>query len=130
MGDKFAYTTARRARHQWYDGTPHPWEFKRVWHLEPSVTDPDTVYAGVEDAAFFKSTDGGQNWVEMPGLRDQQGSKWMPGAGGMGLHTIVIDPEQSQSHFHCHLRSWGVSQRGWRPHVEGYYQRAAFRVYS
>ena len=38
--------------HQWYDGTPHPWEFKRVWHLEPSLTDPDTVYAGVEDAAL------------------------------------------------------------------------------
>src|SRR5437660_10349859 len=38
--------------HQWYDGTQHPWEFKRVWHLEPSLTDPDTVYAGVEDAAL------------------------------------------------------------------------------
>src|SRR5215210_2776776 len=36
--------------HQWYDGTQHPWEFKRVWHLEPSLADPDTVYAGVEDA--------------------------------------------------------------------------------
>ncbi len=90
VGDKFAYD-GTPGTHQWYDGTPHPWEFKRVWHLEPSVTDPDTVYAGVEDAAFFRSTDGGQNWVEMPGLRDQQGSKWTPGAGGLGLHTIVID---------------------------------------
>lgn len=91
VGDKFAYD-GTPGTHQWYDGTPHPWEFKRVWHLEPSVNDPDTVYAGVEDAAFFRSTDGGQTWHEMPGLRDQQGSKWMPGAGGMGLHTIVIDP--------------------------------------
>src|SRR6187397_2058870 len=78
--------------HQWYDGTPHPWEFKRVWHLEPSLTDPDTVYAGVEDAAMFKTTDGGQTWREMPGLRQQQGDKWAPGAGGMGLHTILLDP--------------------------------------
>ena len=98
VGDKFAYN-GTPGTHQWYDGTPHPWEFKRVWHLEPSVTDPDTVYAGVEDAAFFKSTDGGQNWVEMPGLRDQQGSKWMPGAGGMGLHTIVIDPNNPNRIF-------------------------------
>ena len=55
--------------HQWYDGTQHPWEFKRVWHLEPSLTDPNTVYAGVEDAAIFRSTDGGQNWKELSGLR-------------------------------------------------------------
>jgi len=98
VGDKFAYE-GTPGTHQWYDGTPHPWEFKRVWHLEPSLTDPETVYAGVEDAAFFRTTDGGQNWVEMPGLRDQQGSKWMPGAGGMGLHTILIDENNPQRIF-------------------------------
>jgi photosystem II stability/assembly factor-like uncharacterized protein len=92
--NKFVYDTATTplTTHQWYDGTQHPWEFKRVWHLEPSLTDPDTVYAGVEDAAFFKSTDGGKNWKEMPGLRLAQAEKWAPGAGGMGLHTILIDP--------------------------------------
>src|SRR5438046_3149463 len=79
--------------HQWYDGTPHPWEFKRVWHLEPSLTDPDTVYAGVEDAALFRSTDGGASWHELPGLRGHgSGSSWQPGAGGLGLHTILLDP--------------------------------------
>ena len=79
--------------HQWYDGTQHPWEFKRVWHLEPSLTDPDTVYAGVEDAALFRSTDGGQTWQELPGLRGHgTGPKWQPGAGGMCLHTIILDP--------------------------------------
>ncbi len=79
--------------HQWYDGTQHPWEFKRVWHLEPSLTDPDTVYAGVEDAALFKSTDGGKSWHELSGLRGHgTGPKWQPGAGGMCLHTIVLDP--------------------------------------
>ena len=99
MGEsnKFVYDTSPTTgkplmTHQWYDGTQHPWEFKRVWHLEPSHTDPNTVFAGVEDAALFKSTDGGQNWHELAGLRDVQGNKWTPGAGGMGLHTIILDP--------------------------------------
>ena len=92
VGNEFAYR-GQTGTHQWYDGTPHPWEFKRVWHLEPSIDDPDTVYAGVEDAALFKSTDGGATWGELNGLRDHRtGSKWQPGAGGMCLHTILLDP--------------------------------------
>ncbi len=79
--------------HQHYDGTAKPWEFKRVWHLEPSLSDPNTVYAGVEDAAIFKTTDGGKTWNELAGLRDAHGDKWAPGAGGLGLHTILIDPK-------------------------------------
>jgi photosystem II stability/assembly factor-like uncharacterized protein len=99
--NKFVYDTAKTplTTHQWYDGTQHPWEFKRVWHLEPSLSDPNTVYAGVEDAAMFRTTDGGKNWHEMPGLRQQQGEKWMPGAGGMGLHTILIDPTDPKRIF-------------------------------
>lgn len=96
--NKFVYDTSEETgkpltTHQWYDGTPHPWEFKRVWHLEPALDDPDTVYAGVEDAALFRSTDGAVTWQEMPGLRGHgRGDEWMPGAGGMCLHTIVLDP--------------------------------------
>ncbi len=91
-GNKFSYDGVP-GTHQWYDGTPHPWEFARVWHLEPSLTDPDTVYAGVEDAALFRSVDGGQDWQELPGLRGHStGNTWQPGAGGMCLHTIVLDP--------------------------------------
>ena len=95
--NKFVYDTSPQTgtpltTHQFYDGTQHPWEFKRVWHLEPSLTDANTVYAGVEDAALFKSTDGGQTWNELAGLRAQQGDRWAPGAGGMGLHTILLDP--------------------------------------
>lgn len=83
--------------HMWYDGTPHPWEFKRVWHLEPSLTERDTVFAGVEDAALFKSTDGGASWVELSGLRQHgTGASWQPGAGGLCLHTIVLDPTDAQ----------------------------------
>jgi len=86
--------------HQWYDGTPHPWEFARVWHLEPSPTDPDMVYAGVEDAALFRTRDGGKEWEELPGLRGHgSGPKWQPGAGGMCLHTILLDPADPQRIF-------------------------------
>ncbi|HEV3339867.1 MAG TPA: exo-alpha-sialidase [Pirellulales bacterium] len=99
VGNKFVYE-GTPGTHLWYDGTPHPWEFKRVWHLEPSLTDPDTVYAGVEDAAFFRTTDGGQTWHELPGLRGHgSGRFWQPGAGGMGLHTILIDPNNPDRIF-------------------------------
>uniref|UniRef100_Q01VR9 Exo-alpha-sialidase n=1 Tax=Solibacter usitatus (strain Ellin6076) TaxID=234267 RepID=Q01VR9_SOLUE len=99
VGNKFIYE-GEVGTHQWYDGTPHPWEFKRVWHLEPSLTDPDTVYAGVEDAAIFRSTDGGQNWSELTGLRGHgTGSRWQPGAGGMCLHTILLDPKNPNRIF-------------------------------
>ena len=96
--NNFAYDTSEETghpltTHQWYDGTQHPWEFARVWHLEPSLTDPDLVYAGVEDAALFRTIDGGKSWREMSGLRGHQtGEGWSPGAGGMCLHTILLDP--------------------------------------
>jgi photosystem II stability/assembly factor-like uncharacterized protein len=99
VGNKFAYD-GDTGTHQWYDGTPHPWEFKRVWHLEPSPTDPDLIYAGVEDAALFRSNDGGQNWTEMPGLRQHgTGKTWTPGAGGLCLHTILFDPSRPERMF-------------------------------
>ena len=91
-GNEFKYQ-GETGTHQYYDGTQRPWEFKRVWHLEPSLTDANTVYAGVEDAALFKSTDGGQSWQELPGLRAAKGHLWQPGAGGMCLHTILLDPQ-------------------------------------
>jgi len=92
VGNQFAYD-GDPGTHLWYDGTPHPWEFKRIWHLEPSHTDPDMVYAGAEDAALFVTRDGGQTWDELSGLRHQgSGKLWQPGAGGMCLHTILIDP--------------------------------------
>jgi photosystem II stability/assembly factor-like uncharacterized protein len=103
--NKFVYdaspeTGKALTTHQWYDGTQKPWVFKRVWHLEPSLDDPDTVYAGVEDAALFRSTDGGASWQELPGLRGHgTGPSWQPGAGGMCLHTILIDPSDPKRIF-------------------------------
>jgi len=105
QSNKFVYdispeTGKPLTTHQWYDGTQHPWEFKRVWHIEPSLTDPDTAYAGVEDAALFRTTDGGRSWHELAGLRGHgTGPKWQPGAGGLGLHTIILDSSNPQRIF-------------------------------
>src|SRR5438309_4700512 len=99
VGNKFVYE-GETGTHQWFDGSLKPWEFKRVWHFEPSLTDPDTVYAGVEDAALFRSTDGGQNWHELPALRQHNtAANWAPGAGGMCLHTIILDPKHRDRMF-------------------------------
>jgi photosystem II stability/assembly factor-like uncharacterized protein len=103
--NKFAYNTSDATgkpltTHQWYDGTQHPWEFKRVWHLEPSLTDPDEVYAGVEDAALFRTSDGAHTWQEVAGLRGHgTGPMWQPGAGGLCLHTIILDAKNPKRMF-------------------------------
>jgi len=99
VGHEFAYDGVP-GTHTWYDGTPHPWEFKRVWHLEPSLADPDTVYAGAEDAALFRTVDGGRTWHELAGLRrHDSGASWAPGAGGLGLHTILLEPSHPERMF-------------------------------
>ena len=99
VGNEFAYEGVP-GTHMWYDGTQHPWQFARVWHLEPSLTDPDTVYAGVEDAALFHSADGGRTLSELAGLRGHaSGPFWQPGAGGMCLHTVLLDPANPKRIF-------------------------------
>jgi len=110
--------------HQFYDGTQKPWVFKRVWHLEPSLDDPDAVYAGVEDAALFRSTDGGKSWRELAGLRGHgTGPKWQPGAGGMCLHTILIDPSRPER-LYTAISSAGAFRSddggaNWKPITKG-----------
>jgi photosystem II stability/assembly factor-like uncharacterized protein len=99
VGNQFAYD-GEAGTHKWYDGSQHPWEFARVWHLEPSLRDPDTIYAGVEDAALFRSVDGGQTWQELAGLRTHPtGPSWQPGAGGLCLHTVFEDPTKPERIF-------------------------------
>ena len=119
VGNKFAYDGVP-GTHQWYDGTPHPWEFKRVWHLEPSLTDPEHVYAGVEDAALFQTRTAGRRWQELPGLRGHgSGSRWQPGAGGLCLHTIVLDPSNPQADVHRDLGRRRVPHRRRRRDLDG-----------
>jgi photosystem II stability/assembly factor-like uncharacterized protein len=98
VGNEFSYD-GDPGTHQWYDGTPRPWKFTRVWHLEPSPTDRDVVWAGIEDAALFRSTDAGASWHELPALRAYKGPQWSPGAGGMCLHTIKFDPTDADRMF-------------------------------
>jgi len=123
VGNEFKYD-GDTGTHQWYDGTPHPWEFKRVWHLEPSLTDPDTVYAGVEDAALFRTSDAGQTWQELAGLRGHgSGPRWAPGAGGMCLHTVLLDPADPER-MYIAISAAGAFRTGdagktWRPINQG-----------
>jgi hypothetical protein len=123
VGNEFTYDGVP-GTHLWYDGTPRPWEFKRVWHLEPSLSDPDTVYAGVEDAGLFRSTNGGQEWQELPGLRGHDSaSAWQPGAGGLCLHTILLDPSDPARIFIA-ISAAGVFRsddagKTWRPMNRG-----------
>jgi photosystem II stability/assembly factor-like uncharacterized protein len=124
--DASAETGKPLTTHQWYDGTQRPWEFKRVWHLEPSLTDPDAVYAGVEDAALFRSIDGGQNWQELAGLRGHgTGPEWQPGGGGMCLHTIILDPSDPNRIFIA-ISAAGAFRtddggKSWKPINKGLY---------
>jgi photosystem II stability/assembly factor-like uncharacterized protein len=127
VGNKFVYDGVA-GTHQWYDGTPHPWEFKRVWHLEPSLTSPDTLYAGVEDAALFRSTDGGESWQELSGLRQHgTGPSWQPGAGGMCLHSIVLDPSNPER-IYIAISAAGAFRTddggaSWKPINQGLYSK-------
>jgi photosystem II stability/assembly factor-like uncharacterized protein len=122
VGNEFKYDGAL-GTHKWYDGTQHPWEFKRIWHLEPSLTDPDIVYAGAEDAALFKTVDGGITWQELPALRGAKGHLWQPGAGGMGLHTILLD-RRNASRIFVAISAAGVFRsddgaKTWKPANRG-----------
>jgi photosystem II stability/assembly factor-like uncharacterized protein len=127
VDNKFVYDGVP-GTHQWYDGTPHPWEFKRVWHLEPSLHDPDIVYAGVEDAAIFRTTDGGKSWAELSGLRKHgTGPHWQPGAGGMCLHSIILDPKNPDRIFIA-ISAAGAFRtddggKTWKPINKGLYSK-------
>ena len=123
VGGDFSYASPT-GDHLWYDGTPKPWVFTRVWHLEPSLTDPDTVLAGVEDAAMFRSTDGGNTWSELTGLREHHTApQWAPGAGGLGAHTIIQDPA-NPGRIYTAISAAGVFRSdddgtSWRPMNQG-----------
>ena len=76
------------------EGTQRDWKLNRIWQLTPGhASEPDSFFAGTEEAAIFKSEDGGNVWKELTGLTSHPTRPdWGPGAGGMGLHTILVDP--------------------------------------
>src|SRR6266850_2222902 len=81
-------------------------------------------YAGIQDAALFRTTDGGQTWQELPGLRNHPSAPaWQPGAGGMCLHTILLDPSHPDRIFIA-ISAAGVFRsddagKTWRPMNRG-----------
>ena len=81
---------------------------KQIWQIVPGAADqPDTLYCGVEPAALFRSDDAGASWSLVRGLYDHpHRAKWMPGGGGLCLHTIVPDRSDSK-HVHVAISSGG-----------------------
>ncbi len=69
---------------------------KNLWHIEPGRSDePGTIYLGVDPASLWRSTDRGDSWSPVKGLNNHPTRRqWNPGAGGMCLHTILLDPEE------------------------------------
>jgi photosystem II stability/assembly factor-like uncharacterized protein len=65
-----------------------------VWNVTPSAAG---ILAGVEPAGLFRSTDGGATWAHVSALRDHPSRpEWQPGAGGLCLHSIVVDPADAK----------------------------------
>jgi photosystem II stability/assembly factor-like uncharacterized protein len=99
--------TSDDAGRTWTDPETRPLRFPdhtdaalvQVWQLQPSTPEePDTVYAGVEPAALFRSDDRGETWSLVRSLWDHpHRPQWEPGFGGLGLHTILIDPRDPAS---------------------------------
>ncbi|MEX1021093.1 MAG: exo-alpha-sialidase [Litorilinea sp.] len=80
----------------------------RIWQLIPGhATQPETVYAGVDEAGLFVSHDRGESWREVDALTNHPTRpEWFPGGGGLCLHTIMTHPKNPQ-------RMWvGISAVG------------------
>jgi photosystem II stability/assembly factor-like uncharacterized protein len=74
---------------------------ERVWHIEPGRPEqPATLYAGTAPAALFQSMDHGKTWSEISTLTNHPTRpRWNPGAGGLCLHSIVLDLENPERMF-------------------------------
>jgi photosystem II stability/assembly factor-like uncharacterized protein len=120
-----SWTAPERALVRFPEGSG--WSLKRVWQIQPGRADePDSLYCGSEPAALFESTDGGESWALVTGLFDHpHRSKWQPGGGGLGLHTIVPHPQRRERMIVAIStggvyrtedggRSWTASNRGVR----------------
>ena len=97
--------------HQHYDGTQRPWEFKRVWHLEPSLTDPNTVYAGIEDAALFPIERRGTKLAGVVRLARCERTALAAGCRRNVFAHHHAGPDQPAAHLCRHLGGGGVQDR-------------------
>jgi serine/threonine protein kinase len=71
---------------------------KNIWQIAlGQPEEPNVLYCGVEPAALFETRDAGESWSLVRGLFDHpHRPRWMPGNGGLALHTIVLDPADHQ----------------------------------
>ena len=76
-------------------------KLERIWHIEPGPgAAPAVLYAGVAPAALFRTDDGGETWREVTGLAQHPTRPhWHPGAGGLCLHSIVLDARSPRRMF-------------------------------
>ncbi|MEK6281345.1 MAG: exo-alpha-sialidase [Acidobacteriota bacterium] len=98
---------------------------KQIWQIAMGhPEEQDTLYCGVEPAALFKSTDAGATWSLVQGLYDHpHRSQWMPGGGGLCLHTILPDPSNSKR-LYVAISTGGVYRtddggENWQPRNNG-----------
>ena len=98
---------------------------KQIWQIVPGNADePDTLYAGVEPAALFRSDDAGKTWSLVKGLYDHPHRPlWQPGGGGLCLHTILPDPS-NKKRMHIAISTGGVYRTddggvNWQPRNVG-----------
>ena len=98
---------------------------KQIWQIALGHPDePDTLYCGIEPAALFKSTDAGESWSLVRGLYDHpHRSQWMPGGGGLCLHTVLPDPTNAKR-LYVAISTGGVYRtddggENWQPRNNG-----------
>jgi len=97
---------------------------KQIWQIVNDPHDADALYCGVEPAALFKSTDAGETWSLERGLFDHpHRPQWMPGGGGLCLHTILPDPSNSDRMWVA-ISTGGVYRtedggKNWQPRNQG-----------
>jgi photosystem II stability/assembly factor-like uncharacterized protein len=97
---------------------------KQIWQIAEDPHDDNVLYCGVEPAALFKSTDAGDTWSLERGLFDHpHRSKWMPGGGGLCLHTIITDPS-NRNRMWIAISTGGVYRtedggKHWQPRNQG-----------
>jgi photosystem II stability/assembly factor-like uncharacterized protein len=97
---------------------------KQIWQIVNDPHNADALYCGVEPAALFKSTDGGETWDLNRGLFDHpHRTQWQPGGGGLCLHTILPDPS-NEKRIYVAISTGGVYRsddggESWAPRNKG-----------